>query len=708
MTAELIQEVAMPPVIAAAIETIVPVDVGTTANFAIPEEEEVNEKKVPLSQLPFDELIGTLGWPTAMHVSAGQGESSLTKNHAFYTREQLGGKGFGLVTLRGYESAGFKVPPFWIIRTPWSEKGGEPFLKSIPTQMRYAVRSGAPKSMPGMMATVLNVPHCDLREAVQKVWDSYHESHAVAYRDANNIPHTIGTAVVIQGMIEPRISGVAFTRNPQMPHKKGAVDISIGYVEGYGDKLVGGVSDQLEMNKEHPDYARLSAVLRAVDEGEGASDIEWVIGVDKQIYLVQLRPLKFIDLDAVNVKDAPEQADKVIVGGNSIGHINKVAGVLTTDLKNRDPQRILYVQEFTPEVTESMIGAAALVAKIGGFHCHAGIIAREQGIPAITGVHPNDLANYTDGTRILVDGKTGCLYTIKTDAEVINDAPKVLEHLIPTEERTPRLELRKRKKSLEGNILASRFYHTLAVDGLADEERNRRVIEIAHTMGTYMWVTCLGECRHAGIYADSKPEGKAAYEKMLKMGIKLNGGMERGAMIASVPEMGYEDAAEAIRLAEVVFTKLKWPNSFGGKKWGRIAQVCHEYITGKLNERLFLDSCFNLKHNGGTIFGKLSWCNLSGNIQELLDQRQKLSKDSFEDYLRSAGLFGGANDSKPLLTLEELAVPKIKPLELSETPAIVLSDKDEDGVEEDEDNEEEEETEPEPELEEEDPQEDDE
>ena len=74
-------------------------------------------------------------------------------------------------------------------------------------------------------------PHEQLRMAVVAVFNSWNSSRAVKYRDINNIPSDLGTAVIIQAMVygnynERSGAGVCFTRNPQT-----------GVKEIYGDYL---------------------------------------------------------------------------------------------------------------------------------------------------------------------------------------------------------------------------------------------------------------------------------------------------------------------------------------------------------------------------------------------------------------------------------------------------------------------------------------
>jgi hypothetical protein len=69
-----------------------------------------------------------------------------------------------------------------------------------------------------------------------------------------------------------------------------------------------------------------------------------------------------------------------------------------------------------------------------------------------------------------------------------------------------------------------------------------------------------------------------------------------------------------------IFMECKWSSSFGGVAWGKIALMVLEYLRGNLSHTLFVDACFNLKHNGGCAFGKFDWM-LGGNVGLLLDTK---------------------------------------------------------------------------------------
>jgi pyruvate,orthophosphate dikinase len=208
----------------------------------------------------------------------------------------LGGKGANLVTMA--VDLGLPVPPAFTITTAgcraflaggWPE-GLDEELRSQMARLEAAVgrrfgdpsdpllvsvRSGAPRSMPGMMDTILNLglndateaglaaasgdaafaadcherlraiyrdvvgveapsdPWQQLRGAIEAVFRSWTSERAVTYRRVEGIPDDLGTGVTVQAMVFGNLgdgsgTGVLFTRNP-----------ATGEDEPYGDVLFG-------------------------------------------------------------------------------------------------------------------------------------------------------------------------------------------------------------------------------------------------------------------------------------------------------------------------------------------------------------------------------------------------------------------------------------------------------------------------------------
>lgn len=168
-------------------------------------------------------------------------------------------------------------------------------------------------------------------------------------------------------------------------------------------------------------------------------DIEWAKdGLTGELYILQARP--------ETVKSQQQQSQtieryrlskkgKVLAEGQSIGqHIGKgVARVILDPKKMHDvkPGEVLITDMTDPDWEPIMKRAAAIVTNRGGRTCHAAIIARELGIPAVVGCG-DATKHIKTGEKVTVscaEGQTGFVYEGLLDYEVkknsIQDMPEL-------------------------------------------------------------------------------------------------------------------------------------------------------------------------------------------------------------------------------------------------------------------------------------------
>lgn len=93
--------------------------------------------------------------------------------------------------------------------------------------------------------------------------------------------------------------------------------------------------------------------------------------------------------------------------------LGEVCLIASPNERNKMKEGSVLVTESTnPEFTFMMLKASAIVTDYGGIICHAAIVAREFGIPAVVGC--NDATKkLKDGMKILVDGGKGIVYEAK-------------------------------------------------------------------------------------------------------------------------------------------------------------------------------------------------------------------------------------------------------------------------------------------------------
>ena len=167
--------------------------------------------------------------------------------------------------------------------------------------------------------------------------------------------------------------------------------------------------------------------LKIEEHYQRPMDIEWAKdGADGKIYILQARP------ETVKSRKSAEgqerfllkQKSEVLASGRAIGH--KIgAGIVrvvkdASEMGRIKPGDIIVTDMTDPNWEPVMKRAAAIVTNRGGRTCHAAIIARELGIPAVVGCG-NATATLKDGEACTVscaEGDTGNIYRGILEIEV--------------------------------------------------------------------------------------------------------------------------------------------------------------------------------------------------------------------------------------------------------------------------------------------------
>lgn len=209
--------------------------------------------------------------------------------------------------------SGFRVPETWVI--PASARPENPLSVGswLPDEGPWAVRSSAAvedgfeSSYAGQFATVLDVRGpTGVANAIRVVRDSANGPTATAYRKRTGDRQPVAMAVMVQRMVSPTISGVAFSRNPMT----GLNEVVIEAVTGRGDALVGeGVTPERWIERwgawsTKPDETAVlndrlagqiaAETIRIADRFEAPVDLEWVWD-GTHIWWVQVRPITGLD-----------------------------------------------------------------------------------------------------------------------------------------------------------------------------------------------------------------------------------------------------------------------------------------------------------------------------------------------------------------------------------------------------------------------------
>jgi pyruvate,water dikinase len=156
-------------------------------------------------------------------------------------------------------------------------------------------------------------------------------------------------------------------------------------------------------------------------------DMEWAKdGLDGKLYIVQARPETVASQKVGNVLEQYrlKQHGEAIVKGHAIG--SKIAAGTARVIDNVSklstfkPGEVLVADMTTPDWEPVMKTAAAIVTNRGGRTCHAAIIARELGVPAVIGCD-NATAMIKSGSVVTVscaEGDVGKVYDGRVDFDV--------------------------------------------------------------------------------------------------------------------------------------------------------------------------------------------------------------------------------------------------------------------------------------------------
>jgi pyruvate,water dikinase len=158
-----------------------------------------------------------------------------------------------------------------------------------------------------------------------------------------------------------------------------------------------------------------------------AMDIEWAKdGLDGKLYIVQARPETVKSRENANVMEQfqLQASAKIICEGRSIGHkIGSGKAKVLSSLAEMDkilPGDVLVTDMTDPDWEPIMKRASAIVTNRGGRTCHAAIIAREMGIPAVVGCGDatSKIATGDEVTVSCAEGDTGFIYQGQLDFTV--------------------------------------------------------------------------------------------------------------------------------------------------------------------------------------------------------------------------------------------------------------------------------------------------
>ncbi len=334
--------------------------------------------------------------------------------------EVHGAKACGLQRLL---RSGLRVPPAVVIPVSVAPEPDElaAAVGSL-TGARLAVRSGAAVSLPGAYDTVLDVDPVDVGDAVAAVRASAGTRRALAVARALGLDAVPPTAVLVQSMVdttgdEASAAGAATSVDPVTGDA--GLHGSVAW-RARGDAVMGGsvpVEPIEELGRLPAVLERLDAdVARLHDELGGPLEVEF--GVESGVlWYLQLRRLE----TPPPVGDGGHPAMRLLGRGRpasagfGVGELHTDVDTALDAIADGRPV-VLALETAAPADVEAMVGAAAVVTVLGGPECHAAVVTRRAGVPAVVSVQGLRIDGHgieIGGTRIgagdavAVDGTTG-------------------------------------------------------------------------------------------------------------------------------------------------------------------------------------------------------------------------------------------------------------------------------------------------------------
>ncbi len=319
--------------------------------------------------------------------------------------------------------------------------------------------------MAGQYDTSLNVLAPDLESHYKRIIAS--QFNPTILQQAHGRGHKLSEmamAVGVMRMVPARVSGVMYTTNPNDPD---AGVMMVAAVRGLGVGAVGGqVRSSLYLVSKDSDLAVVKeelspqAAMIVCDPAGGIRqeplpepeveraylsheqirglcahglrlekhygkpvDVEWAVGPEGDIQLLQVRPLRI-----VAKRLSPEQKEHLVEGypvlaqggvtvsaGVAAGKVVIIAG--EADLERLEPGSVMVAPSSLPEYAMFLDKVVAVITEVGSRASHLAAVSRERGVPAVF--------NLKSACRILADGQE-----VTLDAESCTVYQGVVELLV--------------------------------------------------------------------------------------------------------------------------------------------------------------------------------------------------------------------------------------------------------------------------------------
>ena len=352
-------------------------------------------------------------------------------------------------------------------------------------------------------------PREQLLAAVLAVFGSWDSPRAKKYRQIEDIPHTLGTAVNVQAMVfgnmgEESGTGVLFTRCPATGERKLFGDF---LVNAQGEDVVAGIRTPREISEFAESFPQVWPQLQAMvakleSHFADMQDVEFTVE-HNQLYLLQTRAgkrtaaaavriaVEMVAEGAISQEDAlgrvePESLETLLhprlapgaerdpLGTGIAASPGAASGAAVfsaeraAEMAAEGADVILVRQETSPEDIGGMHASRGILTACGGKASHAAVVARGMGKPCVAGasgfivnakakkVTAPDGREITEGQHITIDGATGEVFFGRVETLPAELPPQALT-LLEWADEARKLEIRANADTPQDANIAREF-----------------------------------------------------------------------------------------------------------------------------------------------------------------------------------------------------------------------------------------------------------
>ncbi len=393
-----------------------------------------------------------------------------------------------------------------------------------------------------------------LYAAIKAVFKSWNNPRAEVYRNLNDIPHDLGTAVNVQAMVfgnsdQASGTGVVFTRNPASGEHQLFGEFLLN---AQGEDVVAGIRTpepiaalEIALPQAYAAFQDYAKILE--NHYKDMQDIEFTIEKGK-LYILQTRngkrtakaslkiALDLVDEGIISKKEALKRVSPATISqlihpvfeekalqdapflaqglpaspGAATGEIVFTAE-RAKDYHSLGKKVILVRQETSPEDIEGMVVSQAIVTSQGGMTSHAAVVARGMGTCCVAGCGELNISEdsktvscgslvLTEGDVISVDGSSGRIYSGEIPTVLVENDQE-LQRLLSWTDEVAQLKVRANAETVQDLKTAIKF--------------GAKGIGLARTEHMFFGQGRILEMRRL-ILADNELETRSALKKLLE------------------------------------------------------------------------------------------------------------------------------------------------------------------------------------------------